>query len=133
VPATHANVEHRTLNVQHRIRYSVNLKKSLSKPTPPKWLRRPGANLSFEILLFSILRFVCFKIDKAQRHQYSMFDVGRSMFDVQSVHYPGQAEFHTKFNIRFQDLANRLPDTQHLLLPLWPFSDFFGLGIQFFP
>ena len=27
VPATHANVEHRTLNVQHRIRDSVNLKK----------------------------------------------------------------------------------------------------------
>jgi len=25
---------------------------------------------------------VCFKIDKAQRHQYSTFDVGRSMFDV---------------------------------------------------
>jgi len=26
------------------------------------------------------------KIDIAQRHQYSTFDVGRSMFDVQSVH-----------------------------------------------
>jgi hypothetical protein len=24
----------------------------------------------------------CFKIDKAQRHHYSTFDVGRSMFDV---------------------------------------------------
>jgi hypothetical protein len=28
---------------------------------------------------------VQFKIDKAQRIQYSMFDVGRSMFDVQSL------------------------------------------------
>ena len=28
--------------------------------------------------------YVYFKIDKAQRNQYSMFDVGRSMFDVQS-------------------------------------------------
>jgi hypothetical protein len=34
--------------------------------------------------IFDILRFACFKIDKAQRHQYSTFDVGRSMFDVQS-------------------------------------------------
>ena len=42
VPATHANV-------QHRIRYSVNFKKKLSK-----------ANLISEILLFA-----CFKIDKA--------------------------------------------------------------------
>jgi len=31
------------------------------------------------------LRFACFKIDKAQRHQYSTFDVGRSMFDVQGL------------------------------------------------
>ena len=50
VPATHANVEHRTLNVQHRIMYSVNLKKRLSKLTPPKRLRSPEANLPFEIL-----------------------------------------------------------------------------------
>jgi hypothetical protein len=34
-------------------------------------------------LPFENLRFGCFKIDKAQRHQYWMFDVGRSMFDVQ--------------------------------------------------
>ena len=50
VPATHANVEHRTLNVQHLMRYSVNFKK---KPEE--------SNLSFEILLLSNLRFVCFK------------------------------------------------------------------------
>jgi hypothetical protein len=27
-----------------------------------------------------------------------MFDVGRSMFDVQSVHGSGQTEYHTKFH-----------------------------------
>jgi hypothetical protein len=47
------------------------------------------ANLPFEIV-----RFACFKIDKAQRHQYWTFDVRRSMFDVQSVHCSGQTEFH---------------------------------------
>jgi len=52
-----------------------------------------------EILLFSVLRLACFNIDKAQRHQYSTFDVGRSMFDVQSVHCSGQAESHTKIHI----------------------------------
>ena len=75
------NIEHRTLNVQHRIMNSVNLKKAEQKPTPPKRLGRPGANL-----LFDSLRFVCIKIDKAWRHQYWTFDVGCSMFDVQSVH-----------------------------------------------
>ena len=71
------NIEH--ANVQHRIMYSVNLKK-LSNAKPP----------------FEILRFACFKIDKAQRYQYSTFDVGRSMFDVQSVRCSGQAQFHTR-------------------------------------
>ena len=28
-----------------------------------------------------------------------MFDVGRSMFDVQSFHYSGQAEFYTKVQV----------------------------------
>ena len=39
------------------------------------------------------LRFSYFKIDKAQRHQYSTFDVGRSMFDVRvySLFNPGSA------------------------------------------
>jgi hypothetical protein len=49
------------------------------------------------------LVFACFKIDKAQRHQYWTFDVGRSMFDVQLsldhvfsvIHSSDQAEFHT--------------------------------------
>jgi hypothetical protein len=43
--------------------------------------------------------FTCFKIDKAKRHQYSMFDVGRSMFDVQSFHCSGQAKFHMMFQV----------------------------------
>ena len=82
------NIEHRTLNVQHRIMYSVNLKKDLAT-------RGASACTARTKPLFDILRFACFKIDKAQRHQYSTFDVGRSMFDVQSVHCSGQAEFHT--------------------------------------
>ena len=71
------NIEHRTLNAQHRIRYSANFKK------------RPGkAELPFDIL-----RFACFKIDKAQRHQYSMFDVGRSMFNVHFLNKPVRHEY----------------------------------------
>jgi hypothetical protein len=42
------------------------------------------------------MRFACFKIDKAQRHQYSTFDVGRSMFDVQSFQCSELTEFHTR-------------------------------------
>jgi hypothetical protein len=49
---------------------------------------------TFQILLFAYL-----KIDKAQRQQYSTFDVGRSMFDVQSVRCSGQAEFHRRFRV----------------------------------
>ena len=59
-----------------------------------KGLRRPRVILPFEILQSSILLFSRFKIDKAQRHQYSTFDVGRSMFNVRSFHCFGQAEFH---------------------------------------
>ena len=40
-------------------------KKRQRKPTPPKWVRRSGANPLFEFLRFSILRFACYKIDKA--------------------------------------------------------------------
>jgi hypothetical protein len=36
-----------------------------------------------------------FKIEKAQRHQYWTFDVGRSMFDVQSFWCTDQLKFHT--------------------------------------
>jgi len=50
------------------------------------------ANLSFEIV-----RFTCFNIGKAQRHQYWTFEVGRSMFDVQSVHCSSHV-----IHIRFQ-------------------------------
>jgi len=53
--------------------------------------------LSKAKLPFEILRFACFKIDKAQRHQYWTFDVGRSMFDVKSVYCSVQAEFHIRW------------------------------------
>jgi hypothetical protein len=61
------------------------------------WVIRPWARdrRARRRLRFSVLRFACFKIDKAKRHQYSTFDVGRSMFDVQSVHCSSQAEFHS--------------------------------------
>ena len=39
---------------------------------------------------------VYFKIDKAQRHQYWTFDVGRSMFDVQSVLCSGYLKLYTR-------------------------------------
>jgi hypothetical protein len=34
------------------------------------------------VRLWKILQLASLKIDQAQRHQYWMFDVGRSMFDV---------------------------------------------------
>jgi hypothetical protein len=68
--------------------YSANFKKDRATRGASACAAR--ANLLIEIMLFAY-----FKIDKAQRHQYSTFDVGRSMFDVQSVHCSGQAEFHT--------------------------------------
>jgi hypothetical protein len=43
----------------------------------------PAANLHFEFL-----RFAGYIIDKAQRHQYSTFDVGRSMFNVHFLSKP---------------------------------------------
>jgi len=84
--------EHRTSNIERPTSNNVfcQFKKRLNKTTSPDWLRRPRANL-----LIEILRFACFKIDKAERHQYWTFDVGCSMFDVQSVHYSGQSELHT--------------------------------------
>ena len=39
---------------------------------------------------------VLFNIDKAQRHHYSMLDVGRSMFDVQSFYCFSLMWFHTR-------------------------------------
>ena len=47
----------------------------------------------------------------------SVINIQRSMFDVQSVHFSGQAESHTcimRFHTWFQDLATRLPDTRNL-------------------
>ena len=68
-----------TINIERPTSNNVfcQFKKRLSK-----------ANLPFEIQWIA-----CFKTDKAQRHQYSTFDVGRSMFSVQSVYCSGEAEF----------------------------------------
>jgi hypothetical protein len=57
------------------------------------------AKSPFEILSagkFEILRFAFFNKDKAQRHQYWTFDVGRSMFDVQSVRGSDNEKFHVR-------------------------------------
>ena len=83
-----ANVEHRTLNVQHRIMYSVNLKKRLSKSTSPDWLRRPRANMLFEtfppggICGSLVLRSIKRSVVNIQR---SMFDVRCSTFSQLAV------------------------------------------------
>jgi len=78
--------EHRTLNVQRRIMYSINLIKTLVK-----------TNLLLKICPPLEDSVVClYKIDQAQRYHYWMFDVGRSMFDVQSVNCTDRAESHTR-------------------------------------
>jgi hypothetical protein len=46
------------------------------------------------VRLRRIGRFTCSKIDKAQRHQYWTFEVGRSMFDVQSFYCSNFVKFH---------------------------------------
>jgi len=69
------NVEHRTLNVHHRILYSVIKKK----------IGRANCLSKFYFLQITALAlFVFIKLGNAQRHRYWMFDVERSMFDVQS-------------------------------------------------
>ncbi len=72
------NIEHRTLNVQRRIMYSVNLKKDRDG-----LLREVATKARSESTLRNFAVPAFYKIDKAQRLQYSTFDVGRSMFDVQ--------------------------------------------------
>ncbi len=52
--------------------------------------------LNKTVLPFENMLFACFKIDKAQRHQYWMFEVGRSMLDVQSFQCSEQTESHTR-------------------------------------
>ena len=53
---------------------------------------------SFGYYKYCSWRNYLIKIDKAQRHHHSMFDVGRSMFDVQSFHYFGQFHISICFN-----------------------------------
>jgi len=85
--------ERRTSNIERPTSNNVFCQLKKDRATRGASACAARANLLFEIrfdrvrrrLRFSILRFACFKIDKAQRHQYSTFKVGRSMFDVQSV------------------------------------------------
>jgi len=80
--------EHRTLNVQRRIMYSINLIKTLVK-----------TNLLLKICPPLEDSVVClYKIDQAQRYHYWMFDVGSAGggFDVQSVNCTDRAESHTR-------------------------------------
>jgi hypothetical protein len=55
-----------------------------------------------------ILRIACFKIDKALRHQYWTFEVGRSMFDVQSVHCSDYVKFNMGMNKQTTSARNLL-------------------------
>ena len=105
------NVEHRTLNVQRRIMYSINLIKDCVSLLRPRGYEGRERIYNSNFVRRRILRFACYKIDKAKRHQYSTFDVGRSMFDVQGFspawrsHCSGLAESHTEFYIRYQPLT----------------------------
>jgi hypothetical protein len=69
--------------------YSVNFKKKAGKLFSSNWVGKSRA-----ILPFGIQWFACFKIDKAQRHPYSMFDVGRSMFNVHLLNHARMAYLH---------------------------------------
>jgi len=79
------NIEHRTSNIERPT--SNNVFCQFKKKTEQHAAQAPALHEriypSKLVCLRKILRFACFKIDKAQRHQYWTFDVGRSMFDVQ--------------------------------------------------
>jgi hypothetical protein len=95
--------------------YSVNLKKTEQHAARVPALHEriyPTKFDSAELVAGCGSVFCClFYIDKAQRHQYWTFDVERSMFDVQSVNFSGQAELHT----RFSPAAEHLKSNSHLL------------------
>jgi hypothetical protein len=97
-----SNIERPTSNIVF-----CHFIKRLSKPSSPNRLPRSRACLRLENS-----RFVCFKINKAQRHQHWMFDVGRSMFDVHSFQCSEQTEFHTR--LRHADWLSRnlTPETR---------------------
>jgi hypothetical protein len=92
--------ERRTSNIERPTSNNVfcQLKKGCAKQNHPSRLVR----------LWRILRFAYFRFDKAQRHQYSTFEVGRSMFDVQSFHCSGKVEFHKKLHTRCQYFGRTL-------------------------
>jgi hypothetical protein len=53
-------------------------------------VERPTSNTEQSDLRFKMVRLIGLKLDKAQRHPYWTFRVGRSMFDVQFVHCSGR-------------------------------------------
>jgi hypothetical protein len=76
--------------------YSVNLKKD--------WATRGASACAARAKLpFEILRFACFKIDKAYRHQYWTFEVGRSicsLFRPGGVSYEEKAGFSVQVSVK---------------------------------
>jgi hypothetical protein len=85
----------RTLNIERPTSNIVfcQFKKIMSNTRRVRFAREPNVR-NFAIGFF--------KIDKAQCHQYWMFEVGRSMFDVQSVDCSAQVKSHK----RWQRLEN---------------------------
>ena len=81
------NFEHRTSNVQHRIRNFVNLKKEQEGRTEPITFVRLAGVESAELFPECSLANL---IDQAQRHQYWAFKVGRSMFICFFFDLPGR-------------------------------------------
>ena len=108
------NVEHRTLNVQHPIMYSVNLKKGYAKQNHPA--RFDSAEL-FDPEFFSpvltteglVAGCDSLVLDSIKRSainiRRSMLDVRCSTFNLLAV--PARRSFP-------KDLATRVPDTRNL-------------------
>jgi hypothetical protein len=74
----YANVQHRTSNIERRMNVSCLFLKRF-RETIPSFVTRH----SILVRLWRILRFACYKIDKAQR--LSIFDVRCWTFDVQGL------------------------------------------------
>ena len=108
-------IEHRTSNIERPTSNDVfcQFKKKTEQHAVPA-LHERIYPLKL-VCLRKILRFACFKNDKAQRHQYWTFDVGRSMFDVQSVHF-SLSKASSKFKVRRSPSARSILGDQPVLL-----------------
>ena len=89
------NIEHRTLNVQHRIMNSVNLEKTEQSESTLR-----NSTVQYSAVFRSLLQRDSLVLKSIKRSviniRRSMLDVRCSMFDVQSFHCSGQAEFHIR-------------------------------------